>query len=96
MELWLTKCLQVAAVRRFEAVNATCERNVRGLPGVLLCHVLLMYASVCTASHWLQAALPLQLFWNVHVMVNCNGLYPYGITNNSLSCIAMLCLGLVL
>ncbi|KAA6421600.1 MAG: hypothetical protein FRX49_08543 [Trebouxia sp. A1-2] len=33
MELWLTDCLQVAAVRRFEAVNATCERNVRGLPG---------------------------------------------------------------
>ncbi|KAL0048962.1 hypothetical protein WJX82_003343 [Trebouxia sp. C0006] len=33
MELWLTNCLQVAAVCRFEAVNATCERNVRGLPG---------------------------------------------------------------
>ncbi len=71
MELWLTNCLQVAAVRRFEAVNATCERNVRGLPGVLLCHVLLIYASVHTASHWLQAALSLQLFLtcNVHVMV---------------------------
>ncbi len=78
MELWLTKCLQVAAVRRFQAVNATCERNVRGLPGVILCHVLLLYASVCSASRWLQAALSLQLFLmcNVHVMVNCNGLYP--------------------
>jgi hypothetical protein len=71
MELWLTNCLQVAAVRRFEAVNAICERNVRGLPGVLLCHVHLMYASVCTASYWLQAALSLQLFLmcNVHLMV---------------------------
>ena len=60
MELWLTDCLQVAAVRRFEAVNATCERNVRGLPGVLLCCVLLMYISVCI--HWLQAAVSLQPF----------------------------------
>lgn len=51
MELWLTNCLQVAAVRRFQAVNATCERNVRGLPGVILRHVVLKYASVCTASY---------------------------------------------
>ena len=78
MELWLTNCLQVAAVRRFEAVNATCERNVRGLPGVPLCCVLLMYAGVCTAFHWLQAALSLQLLLmcNVHLMVKQDELYP--------------------
>lgn len=78
MELWLTNCLQVAAVCRFEAVNATCERNVRGLPGVLLRQVFLKYASLCTASYCLQVALSLQPFpvCNVCLTVIQNEVYP--------------------
>ena len=33
MTEWLTSCLQVAAACRFEAVDASSDRNVRGLPG---------------------------------------------------------------
>ena len=33
MAEWLTGCLQVAAACRFEAVDASSDRNVRDLPG---------------------------------------------------------------